>query len=111
MLWFRSGGSTGMRFPHGRAADIPVLAAQFEPGRRPAARQWWSISPTLHIATVTTSQGRRNHSGGGWDGWRPGVAGDGVADGVEGVDAVLAGGGDVAADAEWTVPDLVDTRS
>ncbi len=33
-------------------------------------------------------------------GWRPGGADDGVAQRIENIDAVLAGGGDVAADAE-----------
>jgi hypothetical protein len=37
-------------------------------------------------------------SGAGGDGWHPGVSGERVAQGGEDADAVLGGGGDVAAD-------------
>jgi len=40
----------------------------------------------------------RRVSGAGRDGWHPGVSGERVAQGGEGADAVLGGGGEVAAD-------------
>lgn len=45
-----------------------------------------------------TTFARRNYSG-GWLWWCPGVSEYGGVDGLEGVDAVFLGGGDVAADA------------
>src|SRR5205823_14214599 len=47
--------------------------------------------------SLNESLKNRKHSGQCCDRWLPGVAGDGVADGGHDLDAVLAGGGNVAA--------------
>lgn len=55
---FRRGGPLGFRWPRGETRRFQVHAAVESPGARPSMKQIWSIDSSLHIAALSTGDGR-----------------------------------------------------
>lgn len=55
---FRPGGPLGFRWPRGDTRRFHVHAAVESPGARPSMKQIWSIDPSLHVAALSTGDGR-----------------------------------------------------